>query len=196
MVVVVTSRMRRGLFGTVVRRMTATSALACMVALGSVTASAGPVRAQEWGTVTFRLTIRGEVDPADAFWLVLQPTSGEVPMRSGGFLAGGPDFFCLPDEPIGFPHGSRPGCAAGDYERSCELPVGTEIEYSFERFDDQLVRRPDGHLPEPMPILAGTVLDLPAASTTEVITAILEALSTIERDRRPEPSGGSSGRQW
>jgi len=37
------------------------------------------------------------------------------------------------------------------------VPVGTEIEYSFERFDDQLVRRPDGHLPEPMPILAGTV---------------------------------------
>ena len=27
-------------------------------------------------------------------------------------------------------------------------------------------------------------LDLPAATTTEVITAILEALSTIERDRQ------------
>ena len=37
------------------------------------------------------------------------------------------------------------------------MPIGTEIEYSFERFDDQLVRRPDGHLPEPMPILMGTV---------------------------------------
>src|SRR5688572_22442573 len=146
------------MFGTVVRRMTAASALACMVTMGSVAASAGPVRAQdEWGTITFRLAIRGEVDPADAFWLVLQPTSGEVPMRGGGFFTGGNEFFCLPDEPIGFPHGSRPACAAGDYDISYEVPVGTQLEYSFERFDDQSVRRPDGHLPEPMPILAGTV---------------------------------------
>ena len=107
------------MFGTVVRRMTAAGAVGCMVAMVSVTALAGPVRAQdEWGTITFRLEIRGEVDPADAFWLVLQPTGGEVPMRGGGFLTGGNDFFCLPDEPIGFPHGSRPGCAAGDYEKS------------------------------------------------------------------------------
>ena len=39
----------------------------------------------------------------------------------------------------------------------------------------------------PMMAESATIrLDLPAASTTEVITAILEALSTIERDRLGE----------
>jgi hypothetical protein len=34
-------------------------------------------------------------------------------------------------------------------------------------------------------------LDLPAASTTEVIAAILDALSTVERDRPQDAAAGA-----
>ena len=85
-------------------------------------ASGSPATAESGETVTFRLTLRGAVNPADVFTLGIQASSGII--YSVGAM-------CAPVGP-GNPAGV-PVCAARSYDADLGGDVGVELTYTFAR---------------------------------------------------------------
>ncbi len=88
-----------------------------------VLASVTPALAGSHGDITFRLTILGSAVPSDTFSLGVNSSDGRI--ISPGIL-------CGPMEPN---EGQPRPCESRDYDFSASLPVGTELEYTFARYE-------------------------------------------------------------
>ena len=100
--------------------------LALTLASSALVTSGSPVSAAE--TVTFRLTLRGAVDPDDAFGLGIQASNGVI--YSVGMMCGPPGA----NNPAGVPV-----CSARSYDANLGGAQGVELTYTFWRapaYDD------------------------------------------------------------
>jgi hypothetical protein len=99
-----------------------------IIALFSLTLlAASPVAASGDGTVTFRLTIRGTPIPTDSFTLGVNADSGLI-ISPGVRCGPGTELYS----------GTHVPCASGDNDFVVEVPIGTQLTYTYARFADYL----------------------------------------------------------
>jgi hypothetical protein len=133
--------------------------------------AASPVAAGDEGTVTFRLTIRGAPIATDSFTLAVNADTGTI-ISPGVRCGPGSELY----------NETHVACAPRDYDFSVELPVGTELTYTYARYVDYLA---SGGASGAQRLLQGSIA---VASYPQTVTLVYDYSLGALPDTSAEPS--------